>query len=111
MNRLGGLGIFPGSQLNIMRKKVAKLRQVSFFLIAAKVMLSTEKGKPIERLGRKATGLRALAYDSGVASTETAVSAFAPIQALLRINQHRLGCPPQGRQEQPHEGKPIQSIS
>jgi hypothetical protein len=31
----------------------------------------TEKGKPIERLGRKATGLRALAYDSGVASLET----------------------------------------
>jgi hypothetical protein len=33
--------------------------------------VTTEKGKPIERLGRKATGLRAQAYDSGVASIET----------------------------------------
>jgi hypothetical protein len=32
--------------------------------------VTTEKGKPIERLGRKATGLRAQAYDSGVASIE-----------------------------------------
>ena len=28
---------------------------------------STEKGKPAEKRGRKATGLRALVYDSGAA--------------------------------------------
>ena len=38
--------------------------------------LTTEKGKPIERLGRKATGLRANAYDSGVASLETTTRSF-----------------------------------
>ena len=28
----------------------------------------TEKGKPVERQGRKASGLRAIAYDGGAAS-------------------------------------------
>jgi len=40
-------------------------------------LIAAEKGKPIERLGRKATDLRAEAYDSGVARKYDSYTAIA----------------------------------
>ena len=44
-----------------------KLWSMEFAVFLARCIVDIDKGKPTERWGRKATGLRSIVYDSGVA--------------------------------------------
>ena len=60
------------SQVRILAR-ICELAHLQYYQMAlsspvASSILPLDKGKPVERRGRKATGLRAQAYDSGVAN-------------------------------------------